>query len=74
MMIVMILYVTKLSKKVFIIIFIHHLFPIAHNKNLITGVAETTIKQTYKFMLPRVAELFPDDFKFAVPIDSLPAS
>ena len=40
----------------------------------IAGLAETTIKQTYKFMLPRVAELFPDDFKFSVPIDSLPAS
>ena len=40
----------------------------------IAGVAEVTIKQSYKLMVPRAAELFPDSFEFDTPIDQLPAS
>jgi hypothetical protein len=29
-------------------------------------------KQTYRLMHPHVAKLFPEDFRFAVPIDQLP--
>ena len=38
----------------------------------IAGVADVTIRQSYKLMLPRAAELFPEGFKFATPIESLP--
>ncbi len=38
----------------------------------IAGVADVTIKQSYKLMLPRAAELFPADFNFATPIEMLP--
>ncbi len=38
----------------------------------IAGVADVTIRQSYKLMLPRAAELFPDGFKFATSIDALP--
>ena len=31
-----------------------------------------TIRQSYKLMLPRAAELFPGDFKFTTPIENLP--
>lgn len=40
----------------------------------IAGVAEVTVKQTYKLMLPRAAEIFPADFKFDTSIDQLPTS
>jgi hypothetical protein len=40
----------------------------------IAGVAAGTIQQTYKLMLPQAKELFPEDFKFEVAIDSLPQS
>ena len=40
----------------------------------IAGVAEVTIKQSYKLMIPKAAELFPDNFEFATPIEQLPAS
>jgi len=40
----------------------------------IAGVAEVTIRQTYKLLLPRAAELFPGDFKFETPIESLSPS
>ena len=40
----------------------------------IAGVAEVTIKQSYKLMLPRAAELFPDNFEFATPVEQLPTS
>lgn len=40
----------------------------------IAGVAEATIRQSYKLMLPRAHELFPDNFNFATPIESLPQS
>merc|ERR1711978_298825 len=38
----------------------------------IAGVADVTIRQSYKLMLPRAAELFPGDFKFTTPIENLP--
>jgi len=38
----------------------------------IAGVADATIRQSYKLMLPRAAELFPQDFKFTTPIENLP--
>ena len=38
----------------------------------IAGVAEVTIKQTYRHMLARAPELFPPEFKFVVPIQNLP--
>eukprot|EP00092_Neocalanus_flemingeri_P064906 GFUD01078836.1.p1 GENE.GFUD01078836.1~~GFUD01078836.1.p1 ORF type:complete len:311 (+),score=70.94 GFUD01078836.1:191-1123(+) len=38
----------------------------------IAGVADVTIRQSYKLMLPRAAELFPQDFKFTTPIENLP--
>lgn len=38
----------------------------------IAGVADVTIRQSYKLMYPFAAKLFPDDFKFATPIEFLP--
>lgn len=38
----------------------------------IAGVADVTIRQSYKLMYPRAAELFPDYFKFFTPIEHLP--
>lgn len=38
----------------------------------IAGVADVTIRQSYKLMYPRAANLFPEDFKFAIPIEQLP--
>lgn len=38
----------------------------------IAGVADVTIRQSYKLMLPYAAELFPKDFKFHTPIEELP--
>jgi len=40
----------------------------------IAGVADVTIRQSYKLMLPRAAELFPEGFKFTTPIENLPQS
>uniref|UniRef100_A0A7E4VGY3 Transcription initiation factor IIB n=1 Tax=Panagrellus redivivus TaxID=6233 RepID=A0A7E4VGY3_PANRE len=40
----------------------------------VAGAAEQTIKQTYKFLLPRARELFPPEFKFVTPVEQLPAS
>lgn len=40
----------------------------------IAGVADVTIRQSYKLMLPRAAEPFPEGFKFATPIANLPQS
>ncbi|XP_055898769.1 transcription initiation factor IIB-like isoform X1 [Biomphalaria glabrata] len=40
----------------------------------IAGVAEVTIRQSYKSMIPKAEELFPKDFKFYTPIDALPAN
>ncbi|XP_040572334.1 transcription initiation factor IIB [Lepeophtheirus salmonis] len=38
----------------------------------IAGVADVTIRQSYKLMLTRAIELFPEGFTFTVPIDQLP--
>ncbi|RWS04246.1 transcription initiation factor IIB-like isoform X1 [Dinothrombium tinctorium] len=38
----------------------------------VAGVADVTIRQSYKLMYPRAAELFPQDFKFHTPIEQLP--
>ncbi|XP_058450327.1 transcription initiation factor IIB [Malaya genurostris] len=38
----------------------------------IAGVADVTIRQSYRLMYPHAAELFPEDFKFTTPIDQLP--
>ncbi|CAD6190009.1 unnamed protein product [Caenorhabditis auriculariae] len=40
----------------------------------IAGAAEVTIKQTYKLLLPKASELFPEDYRFVTPIDQLPTS
>jgi transcription initiation factor TFIIB len=38
----------------------------------IAGVADVTIRQSYKLMFPKAIELFPNDFKFYTPIEQLP--
>ena len=38
----------------------------------IAGVADVTIRQSYRLIYLRAAELFPSDFKFATPVDKLP--
>ena len=38
----------------------------------IAGVADVTIRQSYKLMYPRTADLFPNDFKFVTSIEQLP--
>lgn len=38
----------------------------------IAGVAEVTIRQSYKLMHPKAAQLFPPDFKFHIPVEELP--
>ncbi|CAD6996987.1 transcription initiation factor IIB [Ceratitis capitata] len=38
----------------------------------IAGVADVTIRQSYKLMYPHALKLFPEDFKFTTPIDQLP--
>uniref|UniRef100_A0A182PB41 Transcription initiation factor IIB n=1 Tax=Anopheles epiroticus TaxID=199890 RepID=A0A182PB41_9DIPT len=38
----------------------------------IAGVADVTIRQSYRLMYPHAAELFPEDFNFFTPIDQLP--
>lgn len=38
----------------------------------IAGVADVTIRQSYKLMYTHASKLFPEDFKFATPIDQLP--
>lgn len=40
----------------------------------IAGVADVTIRQSYKLMYPKAGELFPSDFKFDTPIENLPTS
>lgn len=39
----------------------------------IAGVADVTIRQSYKLMYPHASKLFPEDFKFTTPIHLLPA-
>lgn len=38
----------------------------------IAGVADVTIRQSYKLMYPHASKLFPEDFKFTTPIHLLP--
>ncbi|XP_013782891.1 transcription initiation factor IIB-like [Limulus polyphemus] len=38
----------------------------------IAGVADVTIRQSYKLMYPKAAELFPEDFRFHTPVEQLP--
>ncbi|RUS89100.1 hypothetical protein EGW08_003108 [Elysia chlorotica] len=38
----------------------------------VTGVAEATIRQSYKAMIPKAIDLFPEGFKFVTPIECLP--
>ena len=38
----------------------------------IAGVADVTIRQSYKLMLPRAGQFFPLDFRFITPIELLP--
>lgn len=38
----------------------------------IAGVAEVTIRQSYKLMYPRAKELFPEGFEFVTPVEHLP--
>ncbi|CAL2044165.1 unnamed protein product [Caenorhabditis brenneri] len=40
----------------------------------VAGAAEITVRQTYKLLYPKAAELFPEDFRFVTPIDALPNS
>jgi len=40
----------------------------------VAGVMESTIRQIYKIMLPKAAELFPADFPFKCPPGNLPSS
>merc|ERR1712083_1296667 len=40
----------------------------------IAGVAEVTIKQSYRLMRDRAAELFPDSFEFTTQVENLPPS
>ena len=39
----------------------------------VTGVADVTIRQNYKLMLPRAKKLFPKDFTFHTEIENLPS-
>lgn len=39
----------------------------------IAGVAEVTIRQSYRLMYPRAADLFPAEFKFTTSISDLPS-
>ena len=38
----------------------------------ITGVADVTVRQSYRLICPRAPDLFPTDFKFDTPVDKLP--
>ncbi|KAI1236696.1 hypothetical protein IHE44_0014949 [Lamprotornis superbus] len=38
----------------------------------IAGVADVTIRQSYRLIYPRAPDLFPADFKFDTPVDKLP--
>ena len=40
----------------------------------ISGVAEVTIKQSYRLMRDRAAQLFPENFEFTTTVEQLPAS
>lgn len=38
----------------------------------IAGVADVTIRQSYRLIYPRAPDLFPADFRFDTPVDKLP--
>lgn len=38
----------------------------------VVGVADSTIRQSYRLLYPEREKLFPTDFVFSVPLDSLP--
>ena len=38
----------------------------------IAGVADVTIRQSYRLICPRAPDLFPTDFKFDSPVNKLP--
>ncbi|KXJ12022.1 transcription initiation factor IIB [Exaiptasia diaphana] len=40
----------------------------------IAGVADVTIRHSYRLLYPRARELFPTDFVFSTPVDRLPSS
>lgn len=40
----------------------------------VAGVAEATIRQSYRQMYPRAKDLFAPNFNFSVPISQLPPS
>ncbi|RDD45380.1 Transcription initiation factor IIB [Trichoplax sp. H2] len=40
----------------------------------VAGVADVTIRQSYRLLLPRSKDLFPADFVFKTPIDQLPSA
>lgn len=40
----------------------------------IAGAAEVTVRQTYRLLFPRAADLFPEDFRFDTPVEQLPTS
>lgn len=40
----------------------------------VAGVAEVTIRQSYKLMYPKALDLFPADFRFYSRIPDLPTS
>ena len=38
----------------------------------VVGVADSTIRQSYRLLYPSREQLFPKDFVFSTPLDSLP--
>ncbi|CAN0374329.1 unnamed protein product [Lampetra planeri] len=38
----------------------------------IAGVADVTIRQSYRLIYPKASQLFPQDFKFDTPVEKLP--
>ena len=46
--------------------------PVCSEIGDIAGVADVTIRQSYRLIYPRAPDLFPPDFKFDTPVDKLP--
>jgi len=40
----------------------------------IAGVADVTIRHSYRLLYPRAKDLFPTDFVFSTPVEKLPSS
>ena len=38
----------------------------------VVGVADSTIRQSYRLLYPQRDQLFPKDFAFSTPLESLP--